>query len=94
MFITPHNLFFTFIGKGDYKNISMGELMFEPYIRIFSPQLIVILGSMFLTFNASKIFILVFVAAKIFFEIIFNYQRLLDIGDTMDKLKQERNELS
>ena len=49
---------------------------------------------MFLTFGASKIFILVFVAAKIFFEIIFNYQRLLDIGDTMDKLKQERNELS
>ena len=27
--------FFTFIGKGDYKNISMEKLMFEPYIRIF-----------------------------------------------------------
>jgi len=59
--------FFTFIGKGDYKNISMEKLMFEPYIRIFSPQLIVILGSMFLTFGTSKIFILVFVAVKIFF---------------------------
>ena len=59
--------FFAFIGKGDYKNISMGELMFQPYIRIFSPQLIVILGSMFLTFGTSKIFILVFVAVKIFF---------------------------
>ena len=44
----------------------MGELIFEPYIRIFSPQLIVILGSMFLTFNASKIFILVFCGKNIF----------------------------
>ena len=76
--------FFYFIEKGDYKNISMGELIFEPYIRIFSPQLIVILGSMFLTFGTSKIFILVFVAVKIFFEIIFNYQWFLNIGDTME----------
>ena len=58
--------FFYFIEKRDYKNISMGELIFEPYIRIFSPQLIVILGSMFLTFNASKIFILVFCGKNIF----------------------------
>jgi Family of unknown function (DUF6498) len=86
--------FFTFIGKGDYKNISMGKLMFEPYIRIFSQQLIVILGSMFLAFGGSKIFILIFIAVKIFFEIIFNYQRLLDIGDKREKLKQERNKLS
>ena len=33
-------------------------------------------------------------AVKIFFEIIFYYQRLLDIGNTMEKLKQERNKLS
>lgn len=49
---------------------------------------------MFLTFDTSKIFILVFVAVKIFFEIIFNYQLLLNIGNTMEKLKQERNKLS
>ena len=58
--------FFYFIEKGDYKNISMEKLTFETYIRIFSPQLIVILGSMFLTFNASKKFILVFCGKNIF----------------------------
>jgi hypothetical protein len=86
--------FFTFFGNGDYKNISMGKLMFEPYVRIFSQQLIVILGSIFLTFGASKIFVLVFVGVKVFFEIIFNYQRLLDVGDRREKLKEERNRLT
>jgi len=66
--------------------------MFEPYIRIFVQQFVVILGSMFLTFGAGKIFILIFVAAKIFFELFINYNRLLDIAEKRERLKKEREQ--
>jgi Family of unknown function (DUF6498) len=79
--------FFSFFGSGTYKNISMGRLMFEPYIRIFTQQVIVILGSMFLTFGASKIFILVFTVVKIFFELFINYNRILAIAEKREKQK-------
>ncbi len=90
IYYTAQSLF-TFFGNGDYKNISMGRLMFEPYIRIFSQQLIVILGSFFLTFGASKIFIIIFVMVKIFFEIFINYQRLMAVGEKKEKILEERN---
>ncbi|MBL0144531.1 MAG: hypothetical protein IPP48_00900 [Chitinophagaceae bacterium] len=51
--------FFTFFSSGKYKNVSMGRLLFEPYARIFIQQFIVILGSFFLVFGASKIFIII-----------------------------------
>jgi hypothetical protein len=86
--------FFIFFNKGTYKNISMGRLMFEPYIRIFTQQVIVILGSMFLTFGAAKFFILIFVVVKIFFELFFNYERLLSIAEKRDRMKKERNNLT
>jgi len=84
--------FIDFFMSGNYKTISMGRLMFEPYVRIFVQQFVVILGSMFLTFGAGKIFILIFVAAKIFFELFINYNRLLDIAEKRERLKKEREQ--
>jgi hypothetical protein len=56
---------FDFIFRGSYKTASLGLMMFEPYGRIFVQQFTVILGGIFLSFGAGKIFMLVFVAAKI-----------------------------
>jgi Family of unknown function (DUF6498) len=80
--------FFNFFNKGIYKTISMGRLMFEPYIRIFTQQVIVILGSMFLTFGATKFFILIFVVVKIFFELFLNYERLLSIAEKRERMRE------
>jgi hypothetical protein len=82
--------FFEFFMTGNYKTISIGRLMFEPYMRIFVQQFVVILGSMFLNFGAGKIFILIFVVAKIFFELFVNYKRLLEIGEKRERLRKER----
>ncbi len=82
--------FIEFFMNGNYKTISMGRLMFEPYIRIFVQQFVVILGSMFLSFGAGKIFILVFVFIKIYFELIINYNRLLAIAEKRERLQKER----
>ncbi len=82
--------FIEFFMAGNYKKISMGRLMFEPYIRIFVQQFVVILGSMFLTFGAGKIFILIFVVVKIFFELFVNYNRLLDVAEKRERLQKER----
>ncbi len=94
IFITYYTVqtFFEFFMTGNYKTISMGRLMFEPYIRIFVQQLVVILGSMFLTFGAGKIFILIFVVVKIFFELFVNFNRLQDIAEKRERLKKEREE--
>ena len=51
--------------------------MFQPYGRIFIQQVTVILGSMFLSFGAGKIFILVFAAIKIFFEVFIDFENLI-----------------
>ncbi len=83
---------FGFFSSGVYKTVSLGRLMFEPYMRIFVQQIVVILGSMFLSFGAGKIFILVFVAAKIFFELFINFGRLLEIVDKRAKIKKESAE--
>ena len=65
-----------FILSGDYKTSSLGYLMFQPYGRIFIQQVTVILGSMFLSFGAGKIFILIFAAIKIFFEVFIDLNLL------------------
>ena len=66
-----------FILSGEYKNASLGYLMFQPYGRIFIQQVTVILGSMFLSFGAGKIFILVFAAIKIFFEVFIDFETII-----------------
>ena len=79
VFIVSYGFRFTtdFILSGDYKTSSLGYLMFQPYGRIFIQQLTVILGSMFLSFGANKIFILVFALIKIFFEVFIDFDSLL-----------------
>ena len=84
--------FFEFFMTDNYKTISMGRLMFEPYMRIFVQQFVVILGSIFLSFGAGKVFILIFVVAKIFFELFINFNRLLEIGEKRERLKKEREQ--
>jgi len=71
VFIVSYGFRFTtdFILTGDYKNSSLGYIMFQPYGRIFIQQVTVIVGSIFLSFGAGKVFILVFAAIKIFFEV-------------------------
>ena len=67
-----------FVIPGAYKTASLGTLMFSPYARIFIQQFCVIIGGFLLEFDLGKIFILVFVIVKIFFEIILNYQKMLE----------------
>jgi hypothetical protein len=67
-----------FIVKAEYKTTPMMYVMFQPYGRIFIQQLTVILGSMFLSFGFGKGFILVFAAAKILFEVYFNFDTILN----------------
>jgi len=92
IFITYYTLqtIFAFFLSGNYKTISMGRLLFEPYMRIFVQQFVVILGSIFLSFGAGKIFILVFVIAKIFFELFINFNRFLALAEKKQQLKNER----
>lgn len=70
---------FSFFQSGEYKRISLARLMFQPYLRIFVQQIVVIVGSLFLSFGADKIFILVFVLIKILIELFVKFDRYLDI---------------
>ncbi len=79
------SMYRNFIRTSQYRTISMMQLMFQPYGRIFIQQFTVILGSMFLSFGAGKLFILVFAAVKIFFEVFVNYDGILN--KAMDDLK-------
>ena len=92
-YYTLQNIFDFFL-SGNYKTISMGRLMFEPYMRIFIQQFVVILGSLFLGFGADKIFILIFIIIKIFFELFVNFNRLLAITEKRQALKNERENKS
>ena len=96
IFITYYTLqnVFDFLMSGKYKTISIGRLMFEPYMRIFVQQFVVIIGSIFLSFGAGKIFILVFVIAKIFFELFVNFNRFLVLAEKRQQLKNERENKS
>lgn len=67
-----------FLYSGQYKTIPLSLLMFQPYGRIFIQQITVIVGSMFLSYGAGKIFILIFALAKIFFEVHMNFDGLLN----------------
>ena len=79
---------FDFILNGRYKTISLGLLMFQPYLRIFIQQVVVIFGSLFLAFGAGKIFMLIFVSIKIGAEVFFNFDTYLDKAEKMQKLKE------
>ena len=85
---------FVFFSSGAYKTVSLGRQMFEPYMRIFVQQFVVILGSMFLTFGAGKLFILIFIIAKIFFELFVNFDRYLAVAEKRQRGKAEREKKS
>jgi len=80
-----------FLVTGEYKNVPLGILMFQPYMRIFIQQVTVILGSMFLVFGAGKIFILVFALVKITFEVYFNFENAMNraISDFKTQSKKD-----
>jgi hypothetical protein len=85
------SMIYNFILPGEYQRVSMMRLMFQPYMRIFIQQFSVILGSMFLSFGAGKIFIVVFALIKIFFEAFVNYEGILN--KTMNDMKKESSNL-
>lgn len=93
LYYTLQNLFDFFL-SGEYKTISMLKLMFQPYGRIFVQQLVVIVGSMFLSFGANKIFILVLVLVKIYFEVFVNFDRIItktEIDAAQKKRLEQKN---
>jgi hypothetical protein len=80
-------MMFDFILSGKYREASLGLLMFQPYIRIFIQQFVVILGSMVLAFGAGKIFMLIFVGIKIYAEVFMNFEAYLGKAEKMQRLK-------
>jgi len=78
-----------FIRTGEYKRISMGRLMFQPYIRIFVQQFVVILGSMFLSFGLGKIFIVILVGVTIFFEVFLDLGQMLAVADKKKEWEED-----
>ena len=84
--------FIPFLLNGDYKKQPMMLIMFMPYGRIFVQQFTVILGSMFLSLGAGKVFILIFVLAKLAFELLMNFEALLKKStEDMNKGKNQDN---
>lgn len=80
LFVVIHGIIVIkdFVAPGLYKTASLGTLMFAPYARVFVQQFCVILGGFLLSFNLGNIFILVFVIVKIFFELVINYQKMIE----------------
>ena len=66
-----------FVLNGRFRNAPLLGVMFEPYGRIFIQQFTVIAGSLFLGIGAGKVFITVFVAIKVFFDVLVNYQAIV-----------------
>ena len=69
-----------FVWSGEYKSASLGELLFQPYDRIFIQQFTVIVGSIFVSLGAGKVFITIFVIVKIFFDVFVSFRRYLKIA--------------
>lgn len=90
IFCYGHQMFYDFILSKQYRTIPMPLLMFQPYGRIIIQQFTVIVGSMFLSFGAGKLFILIFALFKIFFEIYFNFENILN--KSMNDVNKELGE--
>lgn len=58
-----------FFIPGLYKTATLGSLMFAPYARVFIQQFSLLLGGLLFIFNLAKIFVVLFVFVKIFFEV-------------------------
>ncbi len=77
--------FIPFMVRREYQTVPMMFLMFQPYGRILVQQFTVILGSMFLSFGAGAVFILVFALAKIFVELYLDFGNLLQKALSADR---------
>ena len=79
MFIASYALYMLkdFLWSGIYRKAKAEKLLFTPYARIFVQQFCVIIGSFLLGLGAGKIFILVFVIVKLYFEYLLDPQRML-----------------
>lgn len=78
-----------FILTGEYRETSLMRLMFSPYLRIFVQQFVVIAGSIFLRFGGGKIFMLIFVFVKVFFEIYINFDRALNVYEKKMRIEDD-----
>ena len=78
-----------FIASGQYRQVPLMLLMFQPYGRILIQQFTVIAGSMFLLFHFDKVFILIFALVKIGVEVYLNFDRLLQ--QTMQTLEKKES---
>lgn len=81
-----------FILSGAYVTASLNAIMFEPYGRIFVQQFTVIAGSLFLGFGAGNIFIGIFVCVKIFFDVLVNYKRIIEVMVKKQELSNRRQQ--
>ena len=81
-----------FIFNGEFRTVSLGKLMFSPYMRIFVQQFAVITGVIFLSFGGGKIFMLIFVSVKIFFEVFVNYERMLNLAEKRQRIREKINQ--
>ena len=78
-----------FILDNEYRTKPFMRIMFEPYMRIFVQQFIVLLGAFILSFGGDKIFILLFAFAKIFFTVFINYDLVLNSTEAKFRTKNE-----
>lgn len=61
-----YSFLFNYIGNKEYEKIGLPILMFQPYIRIFIQQFVVIVGIILMTiFNTPTVFVLILVFLKI-----------------------------
>lgn len=81
---------FDFFLTGEYKTVSMLKVMMQPYGRIIVQQFVVIIGSMLLAFGGGNVFILVLALVKIYVEVYFRFDRIINITEAKARLKMER----
>lgn len=65
------------------------KLMFQPYVRIFIQQFVLIFGSMFLAFKLGYIFIVIFVVVRIYIGLFLDWNK--KVNDSLDKNSKEQN---
>lgn len=66
--------------------------LFQPYGRIFIQQFTVIVGSLFIGLGNGQIFITVFVAIRIYFDVFINFDRIIKLIEKRQALKSARRQ--
>ncbi len=81
-YYTLHTLYHFFL-SGQFKTISMGKLMMQPYSRIFIQQFVVIAGALFITLGFDQIFIMILVFVKLGFDLFVNFDTYIDKAESL-----------